>query len=172
MKIQTVGELFLIGLQYAYDGEKQLTEALPKMAEMSSNPELKQAFEKHLTETKEHVRRAEHIFKACDVEPEAKPNAILKQMVQEAEKMISSTDKGPLRDAALIVAGNQVEHFEMATYGSLRSFAQLLNKSDVVSVLEKTLQEEKQADAKLTEVGEQYVNVQAMHQSEAAIGAR
>lgn len=172
MKLQTVNELFLTGLQYAYDAEMQLTEALPKMAEVSSTPELKQAFEKHLDETKQHVARAEQVFKACDKQPEAKPNVVLKQMVQEAEKMISSTDKGPIRDAALIVAGNQVEHFEMATYGSLRSFAQLMNKSDLVSLLEKTLQEEKQADAKLTEIGEQHVNVQAMQKSAAAIGAR
>ncbi len=172
MKLQTVDELFLTGLQYAYDAEKQLTEALPKMAEVSSTPELKQAFEKHLGETKEHVGRAEQIFKAFGKQPETKPNSVLKQMTQEAEQMISNTDKGPVRDAALIVAGNQVEHFEMATYGSLRNYAQLLKKSDVVSLLEKTLQEEKQADAKLTEVGENYVNVQAMQKSAAAVGAR
>lgn len=168
MKLQTVDELFLTGLQYAYDAEKQLTEALPRMAEVSSTPELKQAFEKHLDETKQHVARAEQIFKACDKQPEAKSNIVLKQMVEEAQKMISSTDKGPIRDAALIVAGNQVEHFEMANYGSLRNFAQLLNKADVVSLLEMTLQDEKQADALLTKIGEQHVNVEAMHKGAAA----
>lgn len=172
MKLQTVDELFLNGLQYAYDAEKQLTEAIPKMAEASSTPQLKQAFETHLAETKEHAIRAEQIFKALGKQPETKTCSVTKEMVQAAEKMISNTDKGPIRDAALIVAGNQVEHFEMASYGSLRSFAELMKKNDVVSLLEKTLKEEKQADAKLTEVGENYVNTQAMQKSAAAVGAR
>lgn len=172
MKLQTVDELFFTGLKYAYDAEKQLTEALPKMAEFAANPELKQAFEMHLGETKEHVARAEQIFRICGKQPEVKTNSVLKQMTQEAEQMVSSTEKGPIRDAALIVAGNQVEHFEMASYGSLRTFAQLLNKTEVVALLEQTLREEKQADAKLTEIGEQSVNIQAVHQSAAAVGAR
>lgn len=82
--------------------------------------------------------------------------------------MIRNTDESPIRDAALIVAGNQVEHFEMAVYGSLRTFAQLLGKQDIADILEKTLEEEKQADALLTEVGEQTVNPQALHRSAAA----
>jgi len=172
MKLQTVEDLFLQGLQYSYDAEKQLTETLPKMAEASSAPELKQAFEKHLAETREQVRRAEEIFRMLGKRPEMKPNLIVQQMRQETEQMISQTDQSPIRDAALIVAGNQVEHFEIAVYGSLRNYAQLLGKNDILPILEKTLQEEKQADAKLTEVGEQRVNIQAIHASAAAMGGR
>jgi ferritin-like metal-binding protein YciE len=172
MKLQTVEDLFLQGLQYSYDAEKQLTEALPKMVKASSAPELKQAFEKHLAETKEHVTRAEAIFQMLGKQPELKPNSIVQQMRREMEQMISQTDQSAIRDAALIVAGNQVEHFEMAAYGSLRNYAQLLGRNDILPILEKTLREEKQADAKLTEIGEQTVNVQAIHASAAAAGGR
>ena len=168
MKIQNVNELFSQGLQYVYDAEKQLTEALPTMAQACSSPQLRQAFEQHLQETKEHVKRLEEIFKKMDQQPQTQPNSVLKQMRQEADQMIQNTDKSPIRDAALIVAGNQVEHYEMAAYGSLGSFAKLLGKQDIADTLQKTLQEEKKADAKLTEIGETQVNVQALHAGAAA----
>ena len=167
MKITNIEQLFLNGLQYMYDAEKQLTEALPRLVEASSTPQLRQAFEEHLDQTKEHVSRAEDIFKRLGAQPQTQPNAILKQMRQETEQMIANTDKSPIRDAALIVAGNQVEHYEMACYGSLRTFAQLMGKEDVAGILEKTLDEEKKADAKLTEVGESYVNLEAVHRGAA-----
>ncbi len=170
MKLQTVEDLFLQGLQYTLDAEKQLTEALPKMAEASSTPELKKAFENHLSETKKQVSRLEEIFRKLGKEPETKPNAVVKQMRQEADGMIAETDRSPVRDSALIVAGNQIEHFEMASYGCLVNYAELLAKYDLASMLRTTLQEEKEADAKLTEVAERYVNVQAMHRSAAAVG--
>lgn len=162
MQIQSLEDLYINGLQYVYDAEMQLTEALPKMVQAASTPELKQAFEKHLGETKEHVTRAEQLFKNSGKQPETKSNIVLKAMVQEAQNMISNIGEGPLRDAALIVAGNQVEHYETASYGSLRNFAQLLNKTKCVGILEQTLEEEKKADAKLTEIGESTVNRKAL----------
>ena len=171
MKIQSVQDLFVNGLQYVYDAEKQLTEALPELAHACSSPELREAFEQHLLETKEHVGRCEEIFKRLEIQPETKPNSVLKQMHTEAEQMIQNTDKSEIRDAALIVAGNQVEHYEMAAYGSLRTFAQLLGHDDLVGILQKTLEEEKKADAKLTEIGESQVNIQALHKSAAAAAA-
>lgn len=173
MKVQSVDDLFVQGLTYLYDAEKQLTEALPKLAEAAENQQLRQAFEQHLSETKEHVSRSEEIFKRLNKQPQANSNAVLKQMRQEAEHMIQNTDKGAVRDAALIVAGNQVEHFEMASWGSMRNFAKLLGKDDVVTIIQKTLDEEKHADAKLTEIGEQQVNIQALHKTASArAGAR
>ena len=172
MKIQNVEQLFIQGLSYVYDAEKQLTEALPKMVEAASTPQLKEAFQQHLEETKEHVGRAEEIFKRMGQQPQTQPNRVLAQMRQEADQMIQNTNKSPIRDAALIVAGNQVEHYEMAAYGSLRTFAQLLGQEDVANILDKTLEEEKKADAKLTEVGTSQVNVQAMHASAAAAAGR
>jgi ferritin-like metal-binding protein YciE len=164
MKLQSVEDLFLEGLQYAYDNEQQLTQALPKMAQATSTPQLREAFEQHLTETKQQAGRAEQVFQIFGKQPERKPNTVVQAMVQETEKMIQNTDQGPVRDAALIVAGNQVEHFEIASWGSLRNYAQLLGKQEAVSLIEKTLQEEKQADAKLTAIGENQVNKQALQQ--------
>ena len=158
MPVQTIDDLFLTGLQYAYDAEKQLTEALPKMARASTTPQLREAFEKHLKETEEHVRRAEQIFKALCMTPESQPNHVVEAMRKEADQMIQNLEASPLRDAALIVAGNQVEHYEMAAYGSLRNFAELMGQQECIQLLKQTLEEEKKADAKLTEIGESHVN--------------
>ena len=168
MKITSVEDLFLSSLQYVYDAEKQLTQAIPELAQAASSPQLRQAFEQHLQETKEHVARCEEIFKRLGARPEAQPNAVLEQMRQEAREMIQRIDQSEIRDAALIVAGNQVEHYEISAYGSLRTFAQLLGHEDIVNMLQKTLDEEKKTDAKLTEVADTQVNIQALHKSEAA----
>ena len=172
MQVQSIQDLFLTGLQYAYDAEKQLIEALPKMAQAATSPQLKQAFQHHLQETQQHAQRAEQIFKALGKQPERQQNAVVQSMRQEAEKMIANIQASPLRDAALIVAGNQVEHYEMAAYGSLRTFAELMSDQQCVQLLEQTLQEEKKADAKLTEIGETQVNQQALQGSKATAGAR
>jgi len=153
MIIQSLEELFLTSLQYVYDGEKQLTEALPRLAEASKNPQLKAAFEAHLKETKEHVRRSEDIFRAFGHEPSTKSNRVMEAMWKEADGMVMSIDAGPILDAALVEAANQVEHWEMAAYISLGNYAKLLGKQDVVEMLEDTLAEEKAAAVKVTEVG-------------------
>ena len=168
MKLQSVEDLFVEGLQYAYDAEQQLTQALPKMAQASSTPQLREAFEQHLLETKQQVGRAEQVFQIFGKQPERKPNTVLQSMVQEAEGMIRNTDQNSIRDAALIVAGNQVEHFEIASWGSLLNYAQLLGKQEAVNLIQKTLEEEKQADAKLTVIGENQVNKQALQEGSKA----
>ena len=165
MKIQSVEDLFLNGLQYVYDAEKQLIEALPRFAEAASTPQVREAFERHLQETKEHVNRAEEIFKRLGQQPRTRRNAVLERMREEASEMVENTDKSEIRDAALLMAGNHVEHYEMAEYGSLRTFAQLLGHNDIADILQKTLDEEKKTDAKLTEIGESQVNIQALHKS-------
>jgi len=169
MKIRSVHDLFLNGLEYVYDAEKQLTQALPELARAATAPQLREAFEQHLQDTKEHVGRCEEIFKRVGAQPRTKPNAVLEQMRQEARQMIQKIDQPELRDAALIVAGNQVEHYEISAYGSLRTFAQLLGDEDVAAILQKTLDEEKKADAKLTEVADSQVNIRALHKSMAAL---
>lgn len=171
MKIQTIEDLFLTGLQYVYDAEKQLRQALPEIAQAACTPQLREAFEQHLQETKEHVVRIEEIFKRIGQQPLTKRNAILEQLRQEAKQMIQDTEESELRDAALIVAGNQVEHYEISAYGSLRTFARLLGYDDVADILQKTLDEEKKADTKLTELGESQINIQALHKSAAAAAA-
>jgi ferritin-like metal-binding protein YciE len=168
MKLRTPEDLFLHALESIYDAEQQLTEALPTMAEASSSPQLRSTFEQHLADTREHVGRAQELFKRFGKRPEGKTNKILMQMREQTEEIIQNTEPSPIRDAALIVAGNQLEHFEIACYGSLRALARLLGKDDEAYIIEKTLDEEKKANAKLTEVGEQYVNLQAVHRSAAA----
>lgn len=167
MNINSVEDLFLNALQYVYDAEKQLTQAIPEFAQAACAPQLRGVFEQHLQETKEHVGRCEQIFKRLGAQPKTQPNAVLEQMRQEAREMIERIDQSEIRDAALIVAGNQVEHYEISAYGSLRTFAQLLGHEDIVNILQKTLDEEKRADAKLTEVADTQVNIQALHKSEA-----
>jgi len=171
MKIQSLEELFLTSLQYVYDAEKQLTEALPKMAKASTTSQLSQAFEAHLKETHGHVKRAEHIFSAFGKKATTRSNTVVEAMGKEADGMVKNTEAGPIRDAALIEAANQVEHWEMAAYLSLRNFAQLLGQEEVAGLLEQTLNEEKQAAAKVIEIGENYVNSQAAHRH-ATAGAR
>jgi ferritin-like metal-binding protein YciE len=161
MKLQSIHDLFLQGLKYVYDAEQQLTEALPELAKASTQPELRAAFEHHLQETKEHATRLQEVFKRVGQQPSANSNTILKQYRQEAQQLIQNTDASAVRDAALIVAGNQVEHYEIACYGSLRTYAQLLGKNDVADLLQTTLDQEKKADAKLTQIGEDIVNKKA-----------
>jgi len=168
MKIQSLEELFLTSLQYLYDAEKQLTEALPKMAKASHTPQLRQAFESHLAETQEHARRVEQIFKSFDHMPEIKPNSVVQAMGKEADGMVKSIEAGPVRDAALMEAANQVEHWEIGAYLSLRNYAQVLNKHDVVLALERIINEEKRAAANVTEIGHGILKHVPQHAAAAA----
>jgi ferritin-like metal-binding protein YciE len=169
MKVENLRELFELGLCYAYDCEQKLVKkGLPKMIESSSTPELRAALDQHLQETRTHISRLERVFANIGAEAKTKDNDILDEMTDAAEDMISAIDASPLRDAALIVSGNQVEHYEMATYGSLVAFAQQLGFREAATLLEQTLNEEKAADAKLTQIGETRVNPSAVQIRRAA----
>jgi ferritin-like metal-binding protein YciE len=169
MKIESLRELFEIELQYAYDCEQKLVKkGLPTMIEEASSPELKRALEQHLQETSNHVSRLERVFSAAGIEAKTKGNDIFDEMASAVKDTISHIDASPLRDAALIVNGNKVEHYEMAMYGSLVAFAKQLGLRDAVTVLQETLQEEKAADAKLTQLAETGINPVAVQQSRAA----
>lgn len=170
MKIKDFQQLFETGLRYAYDCERKLVKkGLPSMIEGSNSRELGEALEQHLQETRNHVTRLERVFNLIGAEPKTEDNDVVDEMMDAAEDMVSATeDASPLRDAALIVAGNEVEHYEMAVYGSLVTFARQLGKNEVVQLLEQTLQEEKAADAKLTEIGERTINPQAAQERRAA----
>jgi ferritin-like metal-binding protein YciE len=161
MKIENLQELFEVGLQYAYDCEQQLIKALPKMAKAATLNELRVAFEQHLQETQRHSDRLEQVFASIGKSPKTQSNDVVKALTKEGENMIDTIERSPLLDAALIVAGNQVEHYEMAAYGSLRTFAQLLGNNQAVTLLEQTLQEEKAADQKLTQIAETRANREA-----------
>ena len=162
MKIENMEDLFLAEIEDLYDCEKRLTKALPKMAKASTSPELRKAFESHLQETVGHVERLEKVFGEIGKDPKAVTCEAIKGLIEEGEDMISNTDESPVRDAGIIAAANRVEHYEMAAYGSARTFAQTLGLNTAVSLLEQTLEEEKKADQKLTQLAETKINQEAM----------
>jgi ferritin-like metal-binding protein YciE len=154
-KVKDLRELFEIELRYAYDCEKKLVDkGLPTMIEKAGSPELRTALQQHLTETQTHVTRLERIFSSIGAQADTKGNDVFDKMSSAVKDSISNIDESSLRDAALVVNGNIVEHYEIALYGSLAAFAKALNLADASTLLQQTLQEEKAADAKLTQIGE------------------
>jgi ferritin-like metal-binding protein YciE len=162
MKIETMEDLFLEQIQDLYDAEKRLVKALPKMADATTSQSLRQAIESHLLETEGHVGRLERIFGTMGQEPKAKTCDAMKGLISEGDDVISDIDESPLRDAAIIASANRVEHYEIAAYGSARTFAEILGLNDAATLLDQTLQEEKMADQKLTQLAESMVNEEAL----------
>jgi ferritin-like metal-binding protein YciE len=161
-KVKSLRELFGIELKYAYDCERKLVEkGLPNMIENASSSQLRTALEHHLQETRTHVSRLERVFSSIGMEADTKSNDIFDEMANAAKDSISNIEDTQLRDVALIANGNFVEHYEIAAYGTLASFARNLGLQDAASALQETLNEEKKADAKLTEIGETVLNPQA-----------
>jgi ferritin-like metal-binding protein YciE len=170
MKIKSFEELFETGLRYAYDCEQKLAEkGIPTMIENCSSPELRSALEQHLAETRNQIARLERVFSIIGADAKTEDNDIIDEITTAAKHMISATEDGSLlRDAALIVGGNQVEHYEMAAYGSLVAFARQLGRGEAAELLEQTLTEEKAADAKLTQIAESSINPRATQERRAA----
>ncbi|HEX5425202.1 MAG TPA: DUF892 family protein [Candidatus Acidoferrales bacterium] len=169
MKIHNLRELFEIELCYAYDAEQKLVKkGLPSMIEAATSPDLKTALEHHLEETRGHVRRLEQVFTEAGLTADSKGNDVLDKMMDAAKDSKSHIESSPLRDAALIINGNGVEHYEIALYGSLVALAKGMRLEGAVRLLEATLMEEKAADAKLTEIAETSVNPRAEQAGRAA----
>jgi ferritin-like metal-binding protein YciE len=164
-KVATMDDLFLDELRDLYDAEKQLTKALPKMAKAASSGELRMAFENHLKETQKQVERLEEIFETLDEKATGKKCAAMAGLIKEGDEITSETDQSAVRDAGLIAAAQKVEHYEMSGYGSARTHAQLLGHIEAVSLLDETLNEEKQADRKLNGIAESSVNEEALNAS-------
>src|ERR1700730_15732302 len=154
-------DLFYEELEDLFDAEKQIVKALPKVAEAVASEELRNALEEHLKQTKQHVSRLEQVFRAIGREAKAKKCEGMKGLLEEGEKVISELDESPVRDAALIGAAQKVEHYEIAGYGTTRTFAQLLGHDEAVELLDETLEEEKEADEKLTDIAESDINIEA-----------
>jgi len=160
MEHSALKELYIDELRDIYNAETQLVKALPKMAKASTSDELRSGFESHLEQTKGHVQRLEEIFDALDEKPTGKKCAGMQGLVKEGEEIMDEDFEGEVMDAALISAAQRVEHYEIAAYGCVRSWAELLGENEAASLLEKTLEEEKETDQKLTELSEQ-INVEA-----------
>jgi ferritin-like metal-binding protein YciE len=170
MKIETLRDLFEIELRYAYDCEQKLAKkGLPTMIEACSSTELRNGLQQHLRETQNQVSRLEQVFSIIGAEAKTDSNDIIDDMASAVKDSISHTDDAsPVRDAALIVNGNVVEHYEMAMYGSLIAFAKQLGFQQAIPLLQQTLDEEKAADAKLTQLGETVINANAAQGRRAA----
>ena len=161
-KIKSLNELFEIELRYAYDCEQKLVEkGLPAMIEAANSPELRTALQHHLRETQGQITRLQSVFSAIGVKPDTKTNDVLEKMMSAAKDSASNIESSPLRDAALIANGNEVEHYEMALYGTLIAFARQLGLQNAIGLLEETLKEEKAADAKLSQLAESSMNAKA-----------
>jgi ferritin-like metal-binding protein YciE len=152
MEDNNLRALYVSELQDLYDAENQLVDALPKMAEASSSPELRAGFESHLQQTRGHVERLERIFESLGEDAKRKKCKAMKGLVAEGGDMIDEDFEGAVKDAGLIAAAQRVEHYEIAAYGSVRTFAELLGNEESVSLLGQTLQEEKETDEKLTQL--------------------
>ena len=160
-------KFFVDSLKDIYWAEKHLTKALPKMRKAATSTELANAFDQHLTVTENHVSRAEQAFELLDMAPRAKKCEAMEGLVREAQEVIDETDSGSAtRDVALIIAAQKVEHYEIATYGSLVQVAKTMGRDDIANLMQQTLDEEKQADQMLTDLAVSGININADNEPE------
>ncbi|MGX9426475.1 MULTISPECIES: YciE/YciF ferroxidase family protein [Bradyrhizobium] len=159
--IKSMNDLFVHQLQDIYYAEQQLVKALPKMAKKASDPQLKQGFLTHLDETKTHVQRLEQVFQMHGAQVKAVDCPAIDGIIEEADDVAGEVDDKNVLDAALINAAQAAEHYEIARYGSLIAWARQLGRNDCASILQKTLDEEKTTDKKLTSIAEGKVNLRA-----------
>ncbi|HJT71402.1 MAG TPA: ferritin-like domain-containing protein [Terriglobales bacterium] len=154
MQENALRQLYIEELRDIYNAEEQLVKALPKMAKASNSPQLRAGFEEHLEQTKGHVTRLERIFQGLGEKPTGKKCKGMEGLIDEGDEMAKEKLQEDARDAGLISAAQRAEHYEIAAYGSVRTYASLLHDQAAVSLLEQTLEEEKETDKKLTKLAE------------------
>lgn len=152
MKVDTVDKLFINELKDLYNAEKQITRALPKMAKAATSDELRRAFETHLEETHHQIERLDRVFEMIGQRAAGKTCEGMKGLLEEGEKTMKEAEEGGIRDAAMISAAQRVEHYEMAAYGTVRTLADLMGQREISKLLQETLDEEGNADKKLTQI--------------------
>jgi ferritin-like metal-binding protein YciE len=168
MNLETLKELYVEELRDLYNAENQLIKALPKMAKGASSDELKEAFEKHLEQTKGHVQRLEQVFDELGEKTKGKTCQAMKGLIEEGSEVLKAGGEDSVIDAAIIVAAQKVEHYEIAGYGSVRTFAQLLGQDKAADLLQETLDEESEANELLNKLAEDIVNPEALMEPELA----
>lgn len=161
MELESLRELYIDELKDLYSAEKQLVKALPKMVKNATSPELKQAFQDHLAKTETHVERLEQIFESLEASPRGKKCVGMEGLIEEANELIGEDADEDVLDAGLISKAQHVEHYEMAGYGTVRTYALTLGESEHAELLEETLNEEKEADELLTQLAESSINIEA-----------
>ena len=168
MKLDTLKTLYIDELRDLYNAENQLIKALPKMAKAASSEELQDAFEKHLEQTKTHVERLEEVFEEIDEKPKGKTCKAMKGLIEEGSEILHEDGEESVIDAGIIVAADKVEHYEIASYGSVRTFAQLLGKDRSADLLQTTLEKESEANELLNKLAEDIVNPEVLMEPEMA----
>jgi len=168
MKLDTLKTLYIDELRDLYNAENQLLKALPKMAKGASSGDLKDAFEKHLEQTKSHVERLEEVFQDIGETPKGKTCKAMKGLIEEGLEILKEDGEESVIDAGIIVAAQKVEHYEIASYGSVRTFAQLLGKDRSAELLQTTLDEESETNETLNQLAEEIVNPEALLEPELA----
>jgi ferritin-like metal-binding protein YciE len=162
MKLDSLQKLYITELQDVFSAENQILKALPKMAKAASSPELRMAFQEHNEQTKGQVARLERIFETLGRSAKGKKCKGMEGLIEEGKEMMEEDADPAVLDAALISAAQKVEHYEIASYGTLRTYAQLLNRQEDVTLLQETLDEEGETDKRLTVLAESMVNLQAV----------
>jgi ferritin-like metal-binding protein YciE len=165
MKLDSLKALYIAELRDLYSAENQILKALPKMAKACSAPDLQEAFQAHLQETKGQVTRLERIFERLGASPKGKTCKAMKGLIEEGEELMEEKAEPQILDAGLISAAQRVEHYEIAGYGTVRTYAQLLGEKEDERLLQETLDEEGRTDKKLTKLAEQVVNPEAVGQT-------
>jgi ferritin-like metal-binding protein YciE len=161
VQLNSLNDLLFLELTDLYDAEKRLCDALPDMAEAASSPTLRQLFQTHLDQTKRQVSRLEQIFVNLGRSASRETCDAMKGLIKEGSEIVEAEGHPDVKDAALISAAQRVEHYEIAGYGSARTFAEHLGHSDAVRLLQMTLDEEKETDQRLTQLAEERVNIKA-----------
>jgi ferritin-like metal-binding protein YciE len=162
MKIQTIEDAFIHELSDMYNAEKQLTKALPKMAKAASSARLIQAFKTHYRETEQQIQLLDEVANLCGIKLKREKCEAMAGLIEEGSQVIKEVEEGPVRDAMLIAAAQKVEHYEIASYGTLVALADKLGMEDAADILEDILEQEKDTDEKLNSIAEREVNDQAM----------
>jgi ferritin-like metal-binding protein YciE len=169
MKLDTLQKLYTDELRDLYNAENQLVKALPKMAKAASSKDLKAAFEKHLEQTKGHVERLEQVFEELGEKPKGKTCRAMKGLIEEGSEILKEDGEDSVIDAGIIVAAQKVEHYEIAGYGSVRTFAHLLGQNKAAELLQTTLDEEAETNQLLNRLAEGIVNPEALMETELAV---
>ena len=161
MEVNNLQDLLVDELRDIYSAEKQILKALPKMVKKASHPELKSAFEEHLGQTEGQVDRLEQIFDQLGKKPTGKTCAAMKGLVEEGQEIMSEDMEEDTMDAALIAAAQKIEHYEIASYGTVRTWAKMLGEKEITNLLQETLDEEGQTDKLLTKLAVSSINLEA-----------
>ena len=155
-------------LKDIYWAEKAITRAMPDMVEKAESPELVDALTEHMEQTMNQITRLENVFEILELKAQAEKCEAMEGLIEEAEDITDGLEAGPVLDAGIIAAAQKIEHYEIATYGTLRSFANILGEYEAASLLEETLEEEKETDMRLTDLAESIINIEAANEGESS----